>query len=111
MKRSSSSSFRTNGGPPGETVSFLRNYPISAPDLNLSFLDTWQLRTVWDLDPGFDYAILADDRQRKMPGPNDLNPAVTANTSIPEARVLTQPKDPAFKGEINDKYHYSADVK
>ena len=66
---------------------------------------------MWDLDPGFNYTILADDRQRKMPGPNDLTSAVSADTSIPEARVLTQPKDPAFKGEINDKYHYTADVK
>jgi hypothetical protein len=70
-----------------------------------------QLRTVWDLDLAFDFSFLADDRQRKMPAPDDLAVAVTKSTAITEARVLTKPRDPAFTGEVNDKYHYSVDSK
>jgi hypothetical protein len=68
-----------------------------------------QLRSVWRLDPGFDYAIVADDRQREMPGIDDLDPSVSQMTEISEARLLEKPRNDAFKGEVDDKYHYTAD--
>ncbi|XP_060673686.1 probable rhamnogalacturonate lyase B isoform X2 [Ziziphus jujuba] len=59
----------------------------------------------------FQYMAVADNRQRFMPLPDDRLPGRCQALAYPEAVLLTNPKMPGFKGEVDDKYQYSAQNK
>ncbi|KAL8172018.1 hypothetical protein V2J09_023822 [Rumex salicifolius] len=55
----------------------------------------------------FRYLAINDFRQRKMPLPEDRMKGRGERLAYPEAVILTNPIDPEFKGEVDDKYQYS----
>ncbi|CAJ2643127.1 unnamed protein product [Trifolium pratense] len=55
----------------------------------------------------FNYMVIADDRQRFMPLPDDRLPGRGQVLAYPEAVRLVDPIEPEFKGEVDDKYEYS----
>ncbi|KAI8536465.1 hypothetical protein RHMOL_Rhmol10G0259100 [Rhododendron molle] len=57
----------------------------------------------------FNYMAISDTRQRVMPTPYDRSNGQTLDYH--EAVVLTNPSNPQLKGEVDDKYQYSADNK
>ncbi|KAK9743470.1 hypothetical protein RND81_03G241500 [Saponaria officinalis] len=59
----------------------------------------------------FRYMVVADDRQRDMPLPDDRLPERCQTLAFPEAVLLTNPVEPEFKGEVDDKYQYSSENK
>lgn len=64
-----------------------------------------KLNKIW-----FNYMAMADDRQRKMPLPDDRSPERSQQLAYPEAVLLTNPIEPEFKGEVDDKYQYSGEA-
>ncbi|XP_039132469.1 probable rhamnogalacturonate lyase B isoform X2 [Dioscorea cayenensis subsp. rotundata] len=52
---------------------------------------------------------ISDYRQRDMPLPEDRNRARSIALAYPEAVRITKPIDSKCKGEVDDKYQYSAD--
>ncbi|GMN40188.1 hypothetical protein TIFTF001_009413 [Ficus carica] len=60
----------------------------------------------------FHYMAVADNRQRKMPLPDDRSPPRGQALAYPEAVLLVNPVEPEFKGEkVDDKYQYSCENK
>ncbi|XP_019237627.1 PREDICTED: probable rhamnogalacturonate lyase B isoform X3 [Nicotiana attenuata] len=59
----------------------------------------------------FRYMVMADDRQRLMPLPEDRVPPRGKELVYPEAVLLVDPVEPEFKGEVDDKYQYSCENK
>ncbi|OVA15246.1 Rhamnogalacturonate lyase [Macleaya cordata] len=59
----------------------------------------------------FHYMAIADNRQRKMPMPDDRLPGRGQPLDYPEAVLLTNPINRDLKGEVDDKYQYSFDNK
>ncbi|GKV19905.1 hypothetical protein SLEP1_g30104 [Rubroshorea leprosula] len=59
----------------------------------------------------FQYMVVADNRQRHMPLPDDRAPKRSEELAYPEAVLLVNPVEPEFKGEVDDKYQYSAENK
>ncbi|KAJ8440090.1 hypothetical protein Cgig2_025289 [Carnegiea gigantea] len=59
----------------------------------------------------FRYMVVADNRQRKMPLPDDREPDRCQVLDFPEAVLLTNPLEEEFKGEVDDKYEYSCEDK
>lgn len=57
----------------------------------------------------FRYLALSDERQRKIPLPEDRLPPRGKELAFPEAVLLVDPVEPEFKGEIDDKYQYSCE--
>ncbi|GAU14328.1 hypothetical protein TSUD_308880 [Trifolium subterraneum] len=57
----------------------------------------------------FNYMVIADDRQRFMPLPEDRLPGRGQVLAYPEAVRLVNPVEPEFKGEVDDKYEYSCE--
>ncbi|KAK1271793.1 hypothetical protein QJS04_geneDACA007519 [Acorus gramineus] len=55
----------------------------------------------------FQYMAIADNRQRKMPMPDDRKAPRGQKLAYPEAVRLINPIDPNMKGEVDDKYQYS----
>lgn len=57
----------------------------------------------------FHYMALSDDKQRVMPTQRDRehSPAL----AYPEAVLLTNATNPKVRGEVDDKYQYSSEVK
>ncbi|KAK4747511.1 hypothetical protein SAY87_014097 [Trapa incisa] len=55
----------------------------------------------------FQYMAIADDKQRKMPLPDDRMHGRCQPLAYPEAVLLVNPVDPELKGEVDDKYQYS----
>ncbi|GAB2219681.1 hypothetical protein Droror1_Dr00007318 [Drosera rotundifolia] len=55
----------------------------------------------------FRYMVIADDRQRAMPLPDDRLPGRCQVLAYPEAVRLTNPIEPEFEGQVDDKYEYS----
>ncbi|KAH9626560.1 hypothetical protein KSS87_005540 [Heliosperma pusillum] len=71
-----------------------------------------QTRIVFKLNKQwFRYMVVADDRQRDMPLPDDRLPGRCQTLAFPEAVLLTNPVEPEFKGEVDDKYQYSCENK
>ncbi|KAL1194904.1 hypothetical protein V5N11_020028 [Cardamine amara subsp. amara] len=69
-----------------------------------------QVRIVFKLNPDrFHYMAVADDRQREMPTDDDRNHA--KSLAYKEAVQLTNPRNPLFKNQVDDKYQYSCEVK
>lgn len=70
----------------------------------------FETRIVLKLDKTkFQYMAVSDERQRKMPSPQDR--ASGKPLSYPEAVRLTNPADLSMKGQVDDKYQYSTDNK
>ncbi|XP_055834995.1 uncharacterized protein LOC129903461 isoform X1 [Solanum dulcamara] len=59
----------------------------------------------------FRYMVMADDRKRLMPLPEDRVPPRGKELAFPEAVLLVDPVEPEFKGEVDDKYQYSCENK
>ncbi|XP_057784111.1 uncharacterized protein LOC131001607 [Salvia miltiorrhiza] len=57
----------------------------------------------------FEYMAISDDKQRIMP--KDADRKSGQQLGYPEAVLLTNPKNPSLKGEVDDKYQYSCDNK
>ncbi|XP_074263660.1 uncharacterized protein LOC141586358 [Silene latifolia] len=55
----------------------------------------------------FKYMVIADNRQREMPVPEDRMKPRGQELEYPEAVLLVDPIDPKLKGEVDDKYQYS----
>ncbi|GAB2292197.1 hypothetical protein Dimus_026448 [Dionaea muscipula] len=58
----------------------------------------------------FHYMAVSDDRQREMPLPDDRLSGRCQVLAYPEAVQLTNPVEPEFKGQVDDKYEYSCDI-
>ncbi|TVU03753.1 hypothetical protein EJB05_50690 [Eragrostis curvula] len=54
---------------------------------------------------------VSDDIQRYMPSDADRNPPRAQPLAYKEAVLLVDPKEPQFKGEVDDKYAYTLDNK
>ncbi|GBG65229.1 hypothetical protein CBR_g50020 [Chara braunii] len=79
---------------------------------NDSTIHIGELRLVLRLNRDkFEYAALAHDRRRHMPGEIDRSPERSSKLAFKEARLLTNPVNPEFKYEFEHKYHYTADIK
>ncbi|KAK8600954.1 hypothetical protein V6N13_059306 [Hibiscus sabdariffa] len=59
----------------------------------------------------FRYMAVADNRQRRMPLPEDRFPRRSRPLAYPEAVQLVKPVESEFTGEVDDKYQYSMDNK
>ncbi|KAG2555669.1 probable rhamnogalacturonate lyase B [Panicum virgatum] len=59
----------------------------------------------------FNYMAISDDIQRYMPSTADRDEPHGTPLAYKEAVLLTNPKEPQFKGEVDDKYEYSLDNK
>lgn len=71
-----------------------------------------QIRIVFKLSKHwFRYMVVADNRQRNMPLPDDREPDRCQVLDFPEAVLLTNPIEEEFKGEVDDKYEYSCEDK
>ncbi|CAI0474265.1 unnamed protein product [Linum tenue] len=57
----------------------------------------------------FKYMAVSDDIQRMMPAYKDR--MTGQKLAYPEAVLLTSPIEPEFKGEVDDKYQYSLEMK
>ncbi|KAM7275215.1 hypothetical protein ACFE04_017081 [Oxalis oulophora] len=69
-----------------------------------------QIRIVFKLAMDkFHYMAVTDDRQRVMPNAQDR--ATGKPLAFPEAVLLTNPENPKFKGQVDDKYQYSVEDK
>ncbi|KAJ0239685.1 Rhamnogalacturonate lyase family protein [Hirschfeldia incana] len=71
-----------------------------------------QTRIVYKLRKDkFRYMAVADNRQRKMPLPEDRLGKRGRPLAYPEAVLLVHPVEEEFKGEVDDKYEYSCENK
>ncbi|KAL0324955.1 UNVERIFIED_CONTAM: hypothetical protein Sradi_5064800 [Sesamum radiatum] len=59
----------------------------------------------------FKYVAVTNDRQRRVPLPEDRVPPRGKELAFPEAVLLVDPLEPEFKGEVDDKYQYSCENK
>ncbi|KAL0440027.1 UNVERIFIED_CONTAM: hypothetical protein Slati_2485700 [Sesamum latifolium] len=59
----------------------------------------------------FQYLAITNDRQRRVPLPEDRVPPRGKELAYPEAILLVDPVEPEFKGEVDDKYQYSCENK
>ncbi|XP_057853177.1 probable rhamnogalacturonate lyase B isoform X2 [Cryptomeria japonica] len=81
--------------------------PSGFPDCDLV-----QTRMVFRLSKDkFQYMAIADDKQRVMAIEDDRSPGRCQKLAYPEAVLLTNPINPALKGQVDDKYQYSLDNK
>ncbi|XP_058006244.1 rhamnogalacturonate lyase B isoform X2 [Hevea brasiliensis] len=73
-------------------------------------VDMDQIRVVFKLHKEkFHFMALSDDRQRVMPMPEDRLTGLPL--AYPEAVLLTNPINPELRGEVDDKYQYSCEVR
>ncbi|BBH07101.1 Rhamnogalacturonate lyase family protein [Prunus dulcis] len=73
-------------------------------------VDMDQIRIVYKLQQDkFRYMAISDDRKRVMPTADDR--ANGLPLAYPEAVLLTNPSNPDFRGEVDDKYQYSSEDK
>ncbi|XP_050381717.1 probable rhamnogalacturonate lyase B [Argentina anserina] len=73
-------------------------------------MDMDQIRMVYKLEESkFRYMALSDTRQRMMPTAADRSSGHTL--AYKEAVLLTNPSNPEFRGEVDDKYQYSIEDK
>ncbi|KAG2562089.1 rhamnogalacturonate lyase-like isoform X4 [Panicum virgatum] len=77
------------------------------PALNIT-----EARLVFKLNMGkFNYMAITDDIQRYMPSAIDRDEPRAVPLAYKEAVLLVDPKEPQFRGEVDDKYQYSLDNK
>ncbi|KAK7307278.1 hypothetical protein VNO77_40195 [Canavalia gladiata] len=86
------------------------SYVIFDRPAGLPALKFGQIRYVFKLNgERFHYMAVSNTRQRLMPTPNDRKTGQPL--AYPEAVLLTHPSNPQFKGQVDDKYFYSAENK
>ncbi|XP_019438831.1 PREDICTED: uncharacterized protein LOC109344523 [Lupinus angustifolius] len=69
-----------------------------------------QIRIVYRLQrSSFNYMAIDDKKQRRMATMRDRGTGQTL--AYPEAVLLTNPSNPQFRGEVDDKYQYSLENK
>lgn len=61
----------------------------------------------WKFDCSFHYIALADNKIKLMPEPSDLSDARSEQLAYKEARLLTNPKNSALKGQVSFEVHKS----
>ncbi|RLM69771.1 rhamnogalacturonate lyase-like [Panicum miliaceum] len=77
------------------------------PALNIT-----EARLIFKLNMGkFNYMAITDDIQRYMPSAIDRDEPRAVPLAYKEAVLLVDPKEPQFRGEVDDKYQYSLDNK
>uniref|UniRef100_A0A0D3HHV1 Rhamnogalacturonan endolyase n=1 Tax=Oryza barthii TaxID=65489 RepID=A0A0D3HHV1_9ORYZ len=77
------------------------------PALNIS-----EARLAFKLNTDkFNYMAISDDIQRFMPSATDRDAPRGSPLAYKEAVLLVDPKEPQFRGEVDDKYEYSLDNK
>ncbi|GJN13877.1 hypothetical protein PR202_gb00629 [Eleusine coracana subsp. coracana] len=77
------------------------------PAMNIS-----EARIAFKLNTGkFNYMAVSDDIQRYMPSDADREEPRAQPLAYKEAVLLVNPKEPQFKGEVDDKYEYTLDNK
>ncbi|EFJ05307.1 hypothetical protein SELMODRAFT_137340 [Selaginella moellendorffii] len=59
----------------------------------------------------FEYMAVSDTVFRQMPTSSDRSPERSKALAYPEAVILEDPHNSALKGEVDDKYQYSAENK
>ncbi|XP_010555415.1 PREDICTED: uncharacterized protein LOC104824916 [Tarenaya hassleriana] len=72
------------------------------------------IRVTFKLNPErFDYMAVADERQREMPRDEDrdIRHGRAKPLDYKEAVLLTNPHNPSFKNEVDDKYQYSCEIR
>ncbi|XP_029127788.1 probable rhamnogalacturonate lyase C isoform X2 [Cajanus cajan] len=86
------------------------SYVIFDRPQGLPAVEVYQIRNVYKLAVNrFSYMAISDTRQRNMPSLTDRKQGRTL--AYPEAVLLTNPNDSKFKGEVDDKYQYSSEIK
>ncbi|TVU50723.1 hypothetical protein EJB05_02110 [Eragrostis curvula] len=87
-------------------------YAIFEHASNWPALNITEARIAFKLNTGkFNYMAVSDDIQRYMPSDADRDPPRAQPLAYKEAVLLVDPKEPQFKGEVDDKYQYSLDNK
>ncbi|OMP01659.1 hypothetical protein COLO4_11702 [Corchorus olitorius] len=72
----------------------------------------YQIRIAFKLrQERFHFMALTDTRQRIMPSLRDLNSDRSQVLAYKEAALLTNPTNPQFRGQVEDKYQYSCENK
>ncbi|KAJ7943764.1 Rhamnogalacturonate lyase [Quillaja saponaria] len=75
------------------------------PDIEID-----QIRIVYKLEQSrFQFMSISGERQRLMPMAEDRSKGQAL--AYPEAVLLTNPSNPQFRGEVDDKYQYSCENK
>ncbi|XP_019439240.1 PREDICTED: probable rhamnogalacturonate lyase B isoform X2 [Lupinus angustifolius] len=86
------------------------SYAIFDRPKGLPAVEVDQIRIVFKLQENrFNYMAIEDNMQRIMPTMEDRK--MGQNLSYPEAILLTNPSNPQFRGEVDDKYQYSIENK
>ncbi|CAL0312952.1 unnamed protein product [Lupinus luteus] len=86
------------------------SYAIFDRPKGLPAVEVDQIRIVFKLQESmFNYMAIEDNMQRNMPTMRDRQTG--QNLSYPEAVLLTNPSNPQFRGEVDDKYQYSIENK
>lgn len=87
-------------------------YAIFEHDRAYPALNITEARLVFKLNTAkFDYMAITDDIQRYMPSAADREEPRAVPLAYKEAVLLVDPKEPQFRGEVDDKYQYSLDNK
>ncbi|XP_021316533.1 probable rhamnogalacturonate lyase B [Sorghum bicolor] len=87
-------------------------YAIFEHDRAYPALNITEARLVFKLNPAkFNYMAITDDIQRYMPSAVDREEPRAVPLAYKEAVLLVDPKEPQFRGEVDDKYQYSLDNK
>ncbi|XP_051126823.1 uncharacterized protein LOC127248504 [Andrographis paniculata] len=68
-----------------------------------------EARIVLKYQEKFNYMAVSDSRRRFMPTPEDRDEGRCQSLAFKEAVLLTNPLENDFKGEVDDKYHYSSE--
>ncbi|XP_050207274.1 rhamnogalacturonate lyase B-like [Mercurialis annua] len=74
------------------------------PDVNMD-----QIRVVFKLQNKFNYLVISDEKHRVMPTIEDRQKSEPL--AYPEAVRITHPLNSTLKGEVDDKYQYSMELK
>nr|TKW00819.1 hypothetical protein SEVIR_8G137000v2 [Setaria viridis] len=85
-------------------------YAIFEHDGDYPALNITEARLVFKLNTG-NYMAITDDIQRYMPSAVDRDEPRAVPLAYKEAVLLVDPKEPQFRGEVDDKYQYSLDNK
>ncbi|GJM88087.1 hypothetical protein PR202_ga04112 [Eleusine coracana subsp. coracana] len=87
-------------------------YAIFEHDSHWPALNISEARIAFKLNTAkFNYMAVSDDIQRYMPCAADRDAPHGMPLAYKEAVLLVNPKEPQFKGEVDDKYEYSLDNK
>ncbi|KAE9614477.1 hypothetical protein Lal_00012317 [Lupinus albus] len=93
-----------------ENDSGFYSYAIFDRPKGLPAVEVDQIRIVFKLQESrFNYMAIEDNMQRRMPTMRDRKKG--QDLAYPEAILLTNPSDPQFRGEVDDKYQYSIENK